>query len=238
MFLQQFYSIHNKKIFIQTQQASLFAKEVAGDFNPLHDPKAKRFCVPGDLLFALVLSHYGLSQNMHFAFVGMVGRGVYLNFPETNAENFDITGDKGKIYLRITRSGQINNSPDLIKTFIRNYVAFSGLNFPHVLVPLMAKQNVMFNTERPLVIYESMSFKFTQMNFSKLQMQATETEFNFSGKRGNVRLHFNVKDNNKLVGCGFKKMLITGIREYNHDVMQRFTVAHLKYKAKYLATFK
>ena len=55
MFLQNYYSEENKKIHFSRQQASRFAKEIAGDFNPIHDPEAKRFCVPGDLLFALVM---------------------------------------------------------------------------------------------------------------------------------------------------------------------------------------
>jgi len=61
MFLQKYYSGDDEKIHFSRQQASRFAKEVAGDFNPIHDQEAKRFCVPGDLLFALVLSKYGLS---------------------------------------------------------------------------------------------------------------------------------------------------------------------------------
>jgi hypothetical protein len=238
MFLKQFFSTHNNKILIEAKQASLFAKDIAGDFNPLHDPEAKRFCVPGDLLFSIVLEHYGLRQNMHFIFSGMVGHGVYLNFPETDSENYNITDDKGKTYLHVERKGPVVNDPELIKAFIQNYVAFSGLNFPHVLVPMMAKQNVMINTERPLVIYESMSFEFAHMNFSTLDMEASKTELEVVGKRGDARLHFNIKDGDEIVGQGFKKLIISGVREYDHDIITNFTDNYLARKQQYLAAVK
>ncbi|MDO9239634.1 MAG: DUF3581 family protein, partial [Methylicorpusculum sp.] len=160
MFLKDFYNIQDGNVIIATEQASMFAKEVAHDFNPLHDVDAKRFCVPGDLLFSLVLEKYGLSQNMHFVFSGMVGHGLLLNFPDTEAERFEVTDSQGKPYLQVERSGEISQDSTLIESFIRDYVAFSGQNFPYVLVPLLAKENITFNINRPLVIYESMTLTF------------------------------------------------------------------------------
>ncbi|MGM8892055.1 DUF3581 family protein, partial [Psychrobacter sp. 1Y1] len=78
MFLSSYFKKENQSVSITPQQASDFAKIVAQDFNPIHDVAAKRFCVPGDLLFALVLNEYGLSQKMTFNFAGMVGDGVKL----------------------------------------------------------------------------------------------------------------------------------------------------------------
>lgn len=238
MFLQQFYSSQDNKIQITAEQASLFAKEVAGDFNPLHDPDTKRFCVPGDLLFAIVLERYGLNQNMHFTFAGMVGHGVTLNLLETTADTFDINDDKSKTYLRIERSGSSVDDSELMKAFIENYVAFSGPNFPHVLVPMMAKQNVMINTLRPLVIYESMSFQFKHMNFSRVQIKASETELNVDGKRANALLHFTINDQDKVVGSGFKKLLMSGVRAYDHEIISEFTNEYLLRKQTYLDGMK
>jgi len=51
MFIEQYCPIDSEKISFTRQQASDFAKQVADDFNPLHNVEAKRFCVPGDLLF-------------------------------------------------------------------------------------------------------------------------------------------------------------------------------------------
>jgi len=233
MFLQQFYTNRDNKILIDAQQASHFAKDIARDFNPIHDPDAKRFCVPGDLLFSIVLQKYGLSQHMRFNFSGMVGHGVLLNFPETDTEQFDIIGDNQKVYLQVERHGASNDNPALIETFIRNYVAFSGPNFPHVLVPLMAKHNVMINTERPLVIYESMSFEFKQLNFSNPELTAAETTLEVKGKRGDARLHFNIVADHEIVGSGFKKLVISGMREYDEAVIGEFVENYLAHMNAY-----
>lgn len=233
MFLQKFYSKNAGKHHITADQASHFAKDIAGDFNPLHDVDAKRFCVPGDLLFSIVLEKYGLSQKMSFTFSGMVGHGVHLNFPDTDAEQFDISDDNGKTYLHVYRSGTTIVDATLIETFIRNYVAFSGPNFPHVLVPLMEKHKVMINTERPLVIYESMSFELDQLDFTNPALEATETELDTKGKRGDARLHFRVKAGEKIVGHGLKKLVISGMREYDQEVIQAFVDNYLAHMEAY-----
>ncbi len=235
MFLKQFYSDRGNKILIDPEQASLFAKEIAGDFNPLHDSEAKRFCVPGDLLFALVLEKYGLSQEMSFTFSGMVGRGVLLNFPQLQSDAFDISDDNGRTYLRVERSGPNVADKSLIEPFIRNYVAFSGPNFPHVLVPLMERHNVMINTERPLVIYEKMAFEFDHLNFSEPKLEGTDTRLDVNGKRGTALLHFAVNAGNATVGIGYKKLVISGMREYDHDAIQAFIENYLAGMERYKA---
>lgn len=235
MFLKQFYSDCENKILIDPEQASLFAKNIAGDFNPIHDSEAKRFCVPGDLLFALVLEKYGLSQKMCFSFSGMVGRGVLLNFPPTQSNEFDITDDNARTYLRVERDGSIVSDDALIEPFIRNYVAFSGPNFPHVLVPLMERHKVMINTERPLVIYEKMSFEFAHLNFTEPKLEGADTTLDVNGKRGTALLHFIVKAGNETVGTGYKKLVISGMREYDHELIQAFTDDYLARMESYKA---
>ncbi len=105
MFLSPYFSKKNQSISVSAQQASDFAKKIAQDFNPIHDVGAKRFCVPGDLLFALVLTQYGLSQSMKFTFAGMVGDGVELQFPEQVNDSFSICDNRDKTYLHVTRQG-------------------------------------------------------------------------------------------------------------------------------------
>lgn len=236
MFLQDFYSIDDGVIAIEAAQASLFAKEVAGDFNPLHDPDSKRFCVPGDLLFSMVLEKYGLSGKMNFTFAGMVGHGVKLNFPETEADKFDITDNNGKTYLQIERSGEVNHKESMIEAFVRDYVAFSGQNFPYVLVPLLEKENVMINLERPLVIYDSMTVEFKHLNFSEPHLEMLEPELEVNGKRGSARLHFQIKEGDEVVGSGFKKLAISGLRQFEAEPMQQFVDNYLDRKEQYLSS--
>ena len=96
MFLDPFHSSNQNTISISAEQASSFAKSVSNDFNPIHDVDSKRFCVPGDLLFALVLQRYGLSQEMSFNFSGMVSSDTELLFPETPGDDFEILDGRGK----------------------------------------------------------------------------------------------------------------------------------------------
>lgn len=234
MFLKDFYSIDDGLVVITAQQASLFAKEVAGDFNPLHDPDSKRFCVPGDLLFSMVLEKYGLSEKMDFTFAGMVGDAVPLDFPRTDAEQFEVTDKNAKTYLKIERQGSMTADRALIEALVRDYVAFSGHNFPYVLVPLLEKDNVMINIDRPLVIYDSMSIEFNHLNFSEPRLEMLEPELDVSGKRGAARLHFQITSAGEVVGTGYKKLAISGLRAFEAEPMQAFVENYLARKDQYL----
>lgn len=238
MFLQEYYSGPNEQTEITAEQGSLFAKEIAKDFNPLHDVDAKRFCVPGDLLFAIVLDKYGLSKKMNFTFTGMLGHGVTLDFPQTEEQQFDVNGSNNKTILRVERSGEQSREEDMLETLIKDYVAFSGHNFPYVLVPLMAKQNVMINLSRPLVMYDSMSLEFETLDFSNPKVEMLEPELTVNGKRGDAYLRFQIKSDDKVVGTGFKKIVISGMREYEEGPMQDFVDNYLARKEGYLQTVK
>ena len=52
MLLEKYVQGNGEYFSFTRKQASDFAKQVASDFNPIHDEDAKRFCVPGDLLFS------------------------------------------------------------------------------------------------------------------------------------------------------------------------------------------
>ena len=234
MLLKEFYSGPNQCTEITATQGSLFAKEIANDFNPLHDVEAKRFCVPGDLLFAIVLEKYGLSKKMTFTFTGMLGHGITLDFPETDGAQFDINGSNNKTILKVERSGETSTNQAMIDALIRDYVAFSGHNFPYVLVPLMKKQKGMINLSRPLVMYDSMCLEFKHLNFTHPKVEMLEPELSVNGKRGDAHLHFQIKSDDEVVGTGFKKIVISGIREYEEGPMQDFVDNYLARKNAYL----
>ena len=220
MLLEDFYSEDNSKVIFSRQQASDFAKNIAGDFNPLHDTDAKRFCVPGDLLFSLVLAKCGLSQKMRFVFSGMVNDGVALNFPDTTSATLDIVDGNGKKYLSLERSGDTTRDKALIRDLTYSCVQFSGQTFPHVLVPLMSEQQVMLNPNRPLVIYESMTIDLDRLDFENPQLELTRPILEVDGKRGNVRLEFRVKAGGETVGRGEKVMVISGLLAYDEAKVQ------------------
>ena len=233
MFLDSYHSTEDGLVKVSAEQASRFAKGVADDFNPIHDPDSKRFCVPGDLLFALVLSRYGLSQRMSFKFNGMVGALTPLQFPDTDAAAFEIANDRGKNLLDVERAGHASHDQDLIEAMVRNYVVFSGQNFPGILVPLMAEQQVMINPARPLVIYEGMSFALEHLDFSQPRLQLADASLQVSGKRGDAELTFNILDNGRQVGTGSKRLVLSGLREYEADVMQAICDQYASFKENY-----
>ncbi|MGL6123061.1 MAG: DUF3581 domain-containing protein [Shewanella sp.] len=215
MFLAPYFLKQNQAISVSAQQASDFAKKIAQDFNPIHDVGAKRFCVPGDLLFALVLTQYGLSQSMKFGFAGMVGDSVELQFPEQVSASFSIRDSREKTYLNVNRHGDVSRCDAQTESFIRNYVAFSGHNFIDILIPLMKQHQVMINPERPLVIYESMSFDLTTLDFVEVALSLVGQDLQINGKRGDVTLHFELHSGDTLVGTGIKTLVMSGLRQYD-----------------------
>lgn len=238
MFLNDYYD-EDVALQVSRQQASDFAKRVAGDFNPIHDVDAKRFCVPGDLLFSLVLNKYGLSQHMNFTFQGMVGDGVSLIFPEADsvAANSPITisDSNGKDYLQIERAGEISTEPTLIDQLSRRYVEFSGQTFPHILVPLMAENKVMLNPERPMVIYESMLIDIKRLDIKDPQLELSKSVFSGDGKRGNVSLEFNISSEGDIVGSGKKNLILSGLRSYEQENIDQLVDSYSQRKSTYLA---
>ncbi len=221
MLLENFFSETSTKIHFSRKQASDFAKTIAGDFNPIHDEDAKRFCVPGDLLFALLLNKYGISQKMRFTFSGMVSNEVALHFNNTADDKITIVDDNNKEYLSITRSGATTKDAGLIHNLTCRYVEFSGQTFPHILVPLMAKHHVMINPERPLVIYESMVIDIDDLNFEQPELELSDSTLEVDGKRGNVCLKFNLLSKGNIIGKGEKSMVLSGLREYDESKIQQ-----------------
>ena len=237
MFLENYYRDDHGTLRITRHQASDFAKKIAGDFNPIHDVDAKRFCVPGDLLFALVLNKYGLSQHMNLTFAGMVGDGAQLIFPENPAESatITITDSNGKEYLNIERHGEISRDQDLIQSLTRRYVEFSGQTFPHILVPLMDQNKVMINPERPFVMYESMTIDMDRLDIADPQLELTRSSLKVEGKRGNVCLEFSIKAAGEIVGKGKKNLVLSGLRPFEQQDIQQLVNSYSERKLEYLS---
>lgn len=220
MFLDAYYTGDDGAIRISADQGSRFAKEVAGDYNPLHDRGSSRFCVPGDLLASLVLAHYGLSERMAFRFRGMVGADEPLHFPADAGETFDVTDDAGKVYLHVERGGATVTDPVAVEGFIRHYVAFSGWTFPHYLEPLMAEHGVMFNPDRPLVIYDYMGFDLHELDFGEPALELAGGTLDVRGRRGDVVFEFRIVAAGRTVGTGSKHLVLSGLRDYDAARME------------------
>ncbi|MCP4493561.1 MAG: DUF3581 domain-containing protein [Gammaproteobacteria bacterium] len=226
MNIEDYYQLDGNKLSFSREQASQFAKTVAGDFNRIHDVDSKRFCVPGDLLFSVMIQHYGLRQNMGFSFSGMVNDNDTLVLPQTKAREISIYDLEDKKYLDVSSSGESSRSTRLVESLTRCCVAFSGHTFPHVLVPLMKQHSAMINTDRPLVIYDHMRISLETLAIDSVSLEHINSEFRIYGKRGEVALNFDFLSNGESVGKGQKKMVLSGLREYDQakidDLVNRF----------------
>lgn len=228
MFLTDYYSESENGICFTRKQASKFAKIIAGDFNPLHDPENKMFCVPGDLLFSVALAKLGLSQQMSFSFSGMVSDNISIKFLNTDSNSVDVVDSEGKVYLSIRRSGEISTDEAAIVSLARSYVEFSGRTFPHILVPLMQEQNTMINPARPMVIYESMEIDLKSMDFTRPELELTETSFEVNGKKGRVKLGFCLKQDGNTIGNGIKYMSLRGLRLYDQNSIDEIVGSYMQ----------
>jgi len=235
MIIENFCRISNNKVSFSRQQASDFAKQIADDFNPLHDVDAKRFCVPGDLLFAVALAKAGLHNKMSFTFSGMVSSDVELNFPDTITDTYTIKDDKDKEYLTINTAGECTDNKALINSLVDAYVGFSGHTFPHLLGQLMADNNVMINPARPMVMYESMSLELDSLDISDITLELSKSELTLNGKRGSACLEFDLLAAGKVVGHGKKHMLLSGLREYCPEAMNELSNRYNSFKTEYAA---
>jgi len=233
MFLDSFYNQNETDLTISAEQGSRFAKAVSNDFNPIHDADSKRFCVPGDLLFAIALQRYGLSQEMHFTFSGMVSADTGLVFPEAPGDQFEIVDGRDKCYLQVERSSGAVFEQGMIEQLVRSYVLFSGQNFPYILVPLMAEQNVMINPARPLAIYQSMSLHLDRIDLAQPSVELVDTQMVVEGKRGDVELQFRLVDGADVVGCGVKKIILSGLREYQQAAVDKMIADYKSWQANF-----
>lgn len=231
--LDEFYRSDGDQVIFTRDQGSRFAKTIADDFNPLHDPAAKLFCVPGDLLFAVALARLGLSQRMCFTFAGMVDGEVALTFQQPDQPCVQVTDVEGKTYLKVEREGAINHDPGLIARLTSTYVEFSGRTFPHILNPLLAEHGVMLNPARPLVIYESMRIRLERLDLTDPRLDYTGASLEYNGKKGNVSLDFLLTENGKQVGDGSKYMLVRGLRDYDQATVERVAADYLRIKREF-----
>ena len=240
MDISNYFNHINDRVSFSRFQASSFAKGVAGDFNPIHDEDARRFCVPGDLLFAVFLSQYGISQEMHIEFAGMVGDSTQLIFPQEIPDSYSFCGDNDKNYMDVVHSGEQTKDFQFVSALVEKYVQFSGQTFPHILVPLMCKENAMINPARPLVIYKNMeihlnSFPNSNKPGDNIELKLSNSLLQKNGKKGEVRLNFMILSDGVEIGHGAKNLLLSGLRDYDQTQLDSIIDSYDQWKSSYIA---
>lgn len=236
MNITQYFNRNDGLLSFTRHQASSFAKGVAGDFNPIHDEDARRFCVPGDLLFSVFLAQYGISQEMKFEFSGMVGDTTSLISPDEISDTFSLQDNNEKNYMDIITSGEKTNDAEFIATLSEKYVQFSSKTFPHILVPLMEHENVMINPSRPLVIYKSMEICLDKLSGNNIDLELKNSSLKKNGKKGEVRLEFAILADGEEIGHGAKNLLLSGLREYDATQLEDVIQSYAQRKSDFLAS--
>jgi hypothetical protein len=93
----------------------------------------------------------------------------------------------------------------------------------------MQQHQLMINAARPLVMYQSMSLSLDQLDISSPEVKILDAQMEVDGKRGNVTLQFSINDGGKAIGHGEKKLVLSGLREYDQQVMDQLI---LDYEAR------
>lgn len=230
--IEAYYQAEGELLSFSREQASRFAKAEAGDFNPIHDVEARRFCVPGDLLFSVVLHRIGLYQSMAFEFLQLVTDAHQLRISQ-NANTFELQDNNDRTCLRIDVSGDRNDDAELARELSRAYIEFSGVTFPYLLVDLMRDNNVMINPSRPLVMYKSMSFSLDRFDSGDMTLDYAGGSVTADGKKAEVILPFAINSGEKTLGRGSKEMLLGGLRAFDDKTMESLVDDYNAIKNRY-----
>jgi hypothetical protein len=148
----------------------------------------------------------------------MVTEETRLTFPNNIANEASIK-DESKDYVKVAVEGNSTVNSTTIESLTKAYVEFSGHTFPHILVALMAKEGVMINPARPMIMYESMSIELNNLNFDDVELVLADSILSIDGKRGTADLIFDLKSNGEVIGHGKKHMLLSGLRPYEQAVI-------------------
>ena len=252
MDIASYCSEDGEAVFFDEEQASRFAKQVAGDFNPIHDPGSKRFCVPGDLLFSVLLHRYGAAQSTSVNFSGMLDGKTRITLPSELVQPLHILDARDKPLLSLFQTGRRFRNAEFISLLCEQYVQFSGQTFPSILVPLMQSANVMINPDRPLVIYKDMTIELNDYacdlfaenasgDFDEwisppptpMTLRLADSDISVNGRKGAVRLQFSIDLAGQQIGSGEKNMLLSGLREYDAAAMQTVVDMYTTWQESY-----
>lgn len=241
MNLELYRTLNGSLLSFSREQASAFAKEIAGDFNPIHNVDARRFCVPGDLLFVTMLLRYGLAERTVVEFSNMVDDSMQFELPEDVEDNFELQDTAGKACLSLSLEGRRFRGAALAESLSERYVTFSGKTFPDILVNMMKEHQVMINGARPLVMYKSMSVNLvadaieglSPEDATGLSLELDSSEMVIEGKKASATLLFRLSVNEQTIGEGNKTMLLGGLREYDQTVIDDIVRQYNQWKSDY-----
>jgi hypothetical protein len=230
--LDDFYNADSDQLWVTADQGSRFAKEIAGDHNPLHDAESSRFCVPGDLLFALIVRRYGLARHFSLSFRGMLRAGTRLSFPSQPAQAFTIADENDRDTVEVQYDRPVTTDPAALLALIEAYVASSGETFPDRLGPLLAEAGVMFNPQRPFLVYDGMALDIQRAPGTDVRVTPADASLAVNGKRADVQFDYRIADGDGALGEASKRMVVSGLRPYDAEAMTAVIAAYHARRAR------
>ena len=94
----------------------------------------------------------------------------------------------------------------------------------------------MFNPKRPLVIYDSMGFSLERLDGMSPGLTHTHSSLDVQGKRADALLEFAIQSDGEPVGMGSKKLVVSGLCDYDGEEMAAIVDEFYRLKAAYLAS--
>jgi len=99
----------------------------------------------------------------------------------------------------------------------------------------MEEQGVMFNPRRPLVIYDSMGFCLERLDATAPSLSLIDSSLAVTGKRGDALLEFRIMAGVEAIGTGSKKLVVSGLCDYDADAMDEVVAEFYRLKAAHEA---
>jgi acetylornithine deacetylase/succinyl-diaminopimelate desuccinylase-like protein len=79
-----------------------------------------------------------------------------------------------------------------------------------------------------------MTLTFKHLDFTNPVLEMLEPNMEVNGKRATAYLHFQIRAGEEIVGSGFKKLAVSGLRDYEEQPLQAFVDEYLARKNDYL----
>lgn len=202
---------------------SAYARNVAKDFNPIHSHLAKKYCVPGDLIFALITEMHGAHNYMRVDFLNRVGAECKLFFDTKRIALALLDVDK-KLYAELATAGDKSVCPKRLKTVSNVVVSCTSGYFPYKLIDNLREENVMLSIRRSMVMLKSIEVELRNIHSaSSLVAKYQSSGLELSGKRGEVKVYFQLFDDDGIsVGFVTKTVLIIGIEKFNDKASKQY----------------
>jgi len=96
----------------------------------------------------------------------------------------------------------------------------------------MENAGVMFNPDRPMIMYQSMSLALDTLDAPSPDLELHNAELKPDGKRGNVSLDYRLISDGNVAGEVSKKLVVSGLRDYDAGAMDAVVEEFYRLKEK------